>query len=80
MEEVDLEVREGVVVLFDVVTAWDEEDDTMLDVVDDETGTLELEREVDEVVVLLLTIGIAMADPARAARTKENEACIFDDG
>jgi hypothetical protein len=79
VEEVDLEVGEGVMVLFDVA-AWDEEDDTMLDVVDDETGTLELEREVDEVIVLLLTIGIAMADPARAARTKENEACIFDDG
>ena len=47
---------------------------------DDETGALELEREVDEVVVLLLIMGIARADPARAARTKENEACIFDDG
>jgi hypothetical protein len=47
---------------------------------DDETGALELEREVDEVVVLLLIMGIARADPARAARTKENGACIFDDG
>jgi hypothetical protein len=47
---------------------------------DDETGALELEREVDDIVVLLLTMGIARADPARAARTKENEACIFDDG
>jgi len=50
------------------------------DVEDDETGALELEREVDEVVVLLPIMGIARADPARAARTKENEACIFDDG
>jgi hypothetical protein len=50
------------------------------DVEDDETRALELEREVDEVVVLLLIMGIARADPARAARTKENEACIFDDG
>jgi hypothetical protein len=50
------------------------------DAEDDETRALELEREADEVVVLLPVMGIARADPARAARTKENEACIFDDG
>jgi len=50
------------------------------DVEDGDARALELEREADEVVVLLPIMGIARADPARAARTKENEACIFDDG
>jgi hypothetical protein len=33
--------------------------------------------EVVEVVVLLLIMGKARAEPARAARTNEIEACIF---
>jgi hypothetical protein len=38
-----------------------------------------LDEEVEEVVVLLLIIGTAKADPASAARTKDSEACIFID-
>jgi hypothetical protein len=36
-----------------------------------------VDEEVDEVVVLLLIMGIARAEPARAAKMKDTEACIF---
>jgi hypothetical protein len=42
----------------------------------------EVERDLDEgveVVVLLLIMGIARADPASAARTKDSEPYIFID-
>ena len=43
----------------------------------DEEVDEEMVEETDEAVVLLLIMGIARAEPARAATTKENEACIF---
>ena len=45
----------------------------------DEMVDEDLLEETVEVVVVLLTMGIARAELARATRTKESEACIFND-
>jgi hypothetical protein len=42
-----------------------------------EEVAMDLEKDVEEAVVLLLATGIAKAELASAATTKANEACIF---
>lgn len=71
--EAAFEVGGGVVVLFEVGCT--------LDVEDDETWEVELDvdKEVEEIVVLLLTMGTARTEPARTARMKEIDTCIFVD-
>lgn len=41
---------------------------------------MDLDEDIEEAVVLLLTMGIARAELASAATTKVNEACILSMG